>query len=52
MDYLVFRLIDKGKENALQSLVDEKGLTKKDLILILQTLELNHNVPVDVLDKI
>lgn len=51
MEYLLFNLVDKSKEEALLSLIDQKGLTKKDLILILQTLELNHNVPVDVLDK-
>lgn len=52
MEYMIFKLIDKTKEKALLSLVEEKGLTKKDIILILQTLELNHNVPVDVLNKI
>ena len=52
MEYMIFNLIDKSKEKALLSLVDQKGLTKRDLILILQTLELNHNIPVDVLNKI
>lgn len=52
MDYMIFRMIDKSKEEALLSLVDEKGLTKRDLILILRTLELNPNIPVDVLDKL
>lgn len=52
VDYMIFRLIDKEKEKALLSLIDQKGLTKRDLILILQTLELNHNVPVNVLNKI
>ncbi len=52
MEYMIFRLIDKTKEKALLSLIDEKGLTKKDMILILQTLELNHNVPVDILNKV
>lgn len=49
---MIFRLLDKSKEEALLSLIDKKGLTKKDIILILQTLELNHNISVDVLDKI
>lgn len=52
MDYMIFRLIDKSKEKALLSLVDEKGLTKKDIILILRTLELNPNIPVEHLDKL
>ncbi len=50
MEYMIFHLIDKTKEKALLSLVEEKGLTKKDIILILQTLELNRNVSVDVLN--
>lgn len=52
MEYRIFKLICKDKEKALIALVDEKGLTKQDLILILRTLALNQNVPVDVLNKI
>ena len=35
MEYMIFHLIDKTKEKALLSLVEEKGLTKKDIILML-----------------
>lgn len=52
MEYMIFRLVNKSKEEALLSLVDKKGLTKRDLILILRSLELNPNIPVDVLDKL
>ncbi len=36
-----FQIIDKSKEDALVKLLDEKGISRSDLTLILRTIRLN-----------
>lgn len=38
-----FQIIDKSRENALVKLLDEKGITRNDLILILRTIKFDPN---------
>lgn len=45
-----FEIIDKSRENALLDLLNEKGITRADLILILRTIKFNPNFDLEAED--
>lgn len=46
-----FEIIDESREDALLKLLDEKGISRADLILILRTIRFNPNYDPKIEDQ-